>query len=245
MTSRRRRKKENAIQDPKTIPEGVVNMPEGAVLADQSQQVPNNSYGPPITYYVGIEFTCCDCKAEETWTAAQQKWYYEVAKGSLYATAIRCRPCRRNIREEQERLHERSHSGSDGNLHSFNSPSRLLNGIRKAIEPSILASGFRFDGRNKQRSQIYLYLDYSRADALLRVCFDMRGSHSRGLTVELLRQSDEEAIVTVASVDVADLALFRPPNDRFVFQRRIDGFVKTVHHFFEALAVATANPLDQ
>ncbi|MCA9221639.1 MAG: zinc-ribbon domain containing protein, partial [Planctomycetales bacterium] len=30
----------------------------------------------------------------QVWSAQQQKWYYEVAKGSLYATAIRCRECR-------------------------------------------------------------------------------------------------------------------------------------------------------
>ncbi|MCA9203194.1 MAG: zinc-ribbon domain containing protein [Planctomycetales bacterium] len=37
---------------------------------------------------------CVDCGKSQVWSAQQQKWYYEVAKGSLYATAIRCRECR-------------------------------------------------------------------------------------------------------------------------------------------------------
>lgn len=74
-------------------------VPAGAVLADPAQQVPNRSYSPPPTYYVDLEFTCCDCGRDEVWTAKQQKWYYEVAKGSLFATAIRCRDCRNKLNE--------------------------------------------------------------------------------------------------------------------------------------------------
>lgn len=73
--------------------------PPGAVAADRSQQVPWNSYGPAPEYYVDKPFTCVDCGAEQVWTAAQQKWYYEVAKGPLYATAIRCRTCRQKRRQ--------------------------------------------------------------------------------------------------------------------------------------------------
>jgi len=58
------------------------------------QQVPNNSYSPPPTVYLDREFTCIDCGRREVWTAEQQKWWYEVAKGTLYSTAIRCRDCR-------------------------------------------------------------------------------------------------------------------------------------------------------
>src|SRR5262245_34185151 len=67
-------------------------IPEGAVVADLSQQATNNSYGPP-TYYVDQPFQCVDCGKEEVWTASQQKWYFEVAKGSIYGRAIRCRAC--------------------------------------------------------------------------------------------------------------------------------------------------------
>lgn len=64
------------------------------ILADLSKQAPNNSYGPP-TEYRDTEFTCEDCGKEECWTAKQQQWWYEVAKGPINARAIRCRDCRR------------------------------------------------------------------------------------------------------------------------------------------------------
>jgi len=34
------------------------------------------------------------------WTGTQQKWWYEVAKGFVYATAVRCRVCRRKKQEQ-------------------------------------------------------------------------------------------------------------------------------------------------
>jgi hypothetical protein len=54
-------------------------------------------------YYKDLEFRCRDCGSLEVWTAKQQKWWYEEAKGHLDSTAIRCRPCRR---KEQERKKE-------------------------------------------------------------------------------------------------------------------------------------------
>ena len=73
---------------------------------------PNNSYGAPDFvyrgYYVDRPFRCVDCGKEEVWTGAQQKWWYEVAKGFAYSTAIRCRLCRRKKRQrsaESRRVH--------------------------------------------------------------------------------------------------------------------------------------------
>ena len=79
-------------------------IPRDAIAADLSEQAPNNSYGPPL-YYVDYEFTCVDCGCVQVWTAAQQQWWYEVAKGSIYAGAKRCRPCRaaRRAQAEQNR----------------------------------------------------------------------------------------------------------------------------------------------
>lgn len=73
------------------IPE---DMPSGAVLADVSQQRPRYSPGGSPRWYVDRGFTCRDCGRKQVWTAAQQKWWYEVAKGSPDSKAIRCRPCR-------------------------------------------------------------------------------------------------------------------------------------------------------
>jgi Probable zinc-ribbon domain len=45
-------------------------------------------------FFEDIEFRCQDCGAEQVWTAADQKWWFEVAGGSLYSRAVRCAACR-------------------------------------------------------------------------------------------------------------------------------------------------------
>jgi hypothetical protein len=77
------------------------DIPPGAIPADLSKQAKNNSYDPPH-FYVDQPFRCVDCGKEEIWTASRQKWYYEVAKGSIYGRAVRCRPCRQKHRHEIE-----------------------------------------------------------------------------------------------------------------------------------------------
>ncbi len=73
---------------------------------------PHNSYGFPDYvergYYLDKPFTCKDCGKQEVWTATQQKWWYESAKGGVWTTATRCRLCRRRERErrnEARRVH--------------------------------------------------------------------------------------------------------------------------------------------
>ena len=78
-------------------------LPPGAIAADTSQQVQIYTYGSPKTFYVDVAFRCQDCGVDEVWTAKQQKWFYEVAKGPLHATAVRCRDCR-NKRKDQKEL---------------------------------------------------------------------------------------------------------------------------------------------
>ncbi|MFO0942672.1 MAG: zinc-ribbon domain containing protein [Pirellulales bacterium] len=91
-------------------------MPSGAMPADASLQVPNNSYHPPPRWYVDKPFTCAKCGSEEVWTAEQQKWYYEVAKGTLFATAKHCRKCRNRIREVNDEQRRKSESGKKPTL---------------------------------------------------------------------------------------------------------------------------------
>src|SRR5687767_8462143 len=73
---------------------------------------PNNSYGVAdfVTrgFYADRPFRCKDCGKEEVWTATQQKWWYEVAKGFAWSTAVRCRACRRkeqSRRDDARRVH--------------------------------------------------------------------------------------------------------------------------------------------
>jgi hypothetical protein len=78
--------------------------PAGMELADQDVLARyNNTYGPLPAFYVDRAFTCRDCGIEEVWTAKQQKWWYEVAHGHIDSTAVRCRACRRALREQRER----------------------------------------------------------------------------------------------------------------------------------------------
>lgn len=50
-------------------------------------------------FYVDRPFRCKDCGKEEIWTATQQKWWYEVAKGNVRSHATQCHACRRKRRE--------------------------------------------------------------------------------------------------------------------------------------------------
>ena len=72
--------------------------PSKFVPVNDALLAPCNSYGVPDFvrrgYYIDLPFRCAGCGKEEIWTAGQQKWWYEVAKGSLDSKAIRCRPCR-------------------------------------------------------------------------------------------------------------------------------------------------------
>lgn len=81
---------------PPHMPPG--DAPPGAVPADRSKLAHINTYGSLPEFYVDHPFTCIDCGAAQVWTAAQQKWYYEEAKGHIWAVAQRCRPCRKRHR---------------------------------------------------------------------------------------------------------------------------------------------------
>ena len=81
-------------------PSAVPPPPRGSLPVDVSQLAPNNSYGSGLPrfaqhgYYVDQWYACVDCGKHEIWTAAQQKWWYETAKGYIDSIAIRCKPCR-------------------------------------------------------------------------------------------------------------------------------------------------------
>jgi hypothetical protein len=64
------------------------------IEADLTQQAASNSTTGGPLYYEDREITCKDCGRKEIWTARQQQWWYEVAKGAVYSRAVRCRACR-------------------------------------------------------------------------------------------------------------------------------------------------------
>ena len=86
-----------------------IERPISSVLADHKELAHNNTYGTLPLFYVDKAFTCKDCGKEEVWTAKQQKWWYEIAKGHIDSIAVRCRSCRKRERErkaEARRIHE-------------------------------------------------------------------------------------------------------------------------------------------
>lgn len=84
----------------------------GEVMTEPDKLAPSNSYDTPefVTRgtYQPVMFTCKTCGKVETWTAEQQKWWYETAKGGVFTTAVMCRPCRQKERarkKEARRVH--------------------------------------------------------------------------------------------------------------------------------------------
>ncbi|KFB67197.1 zinc-ribbon domain containing protein [Candidatus Accumulibacter vicinus] len=87
----------------------------GIVWCDATRLARRISYGVPAFiergYYVDIAFRCRDCGAECVWTAAQQKWWYEVAQGNIETRAVRCRPCRIKERERKSQARRMQQEG--------------------------------------------------------------------------------------------------------------------------------------
>lgn len=86
----------------------------GRAMVNPARLVPNYNYSsdePEFLkrgYYVDKSFACRDCGQAEIWTATQQKWWYESAKGGVHTQASRCRPCRYRERQrvaEARRVH--------------------------------------------------------------------------------------------------------------------------------------------
>jgi Probable zinc-ribbon domain len=79
--------------------------PHGTVPVNPASLSPNNSYGIPEfvkrRFYVDIPFICKDCGVPQIWTAQQQHWWYELAKGDIWTIAVLCRPCRIKERERK------------------------------------------------------------------------------------------------------------------------------------------------
>ncbi|MGJ3701650.1 zinc-ribbon domain containing protein [Variovorax sp. AFSI2.2] len=67
----------------------------GMAMADKSRLAHyNTTFGEVPDFYLDQAYTCRDCGSQEVWTAKQQKWWHEVAQGSVYSQAVRCRACR-------------------------------------------------------------------------------------------------------------------------------------------------------
>ena len=78
-------------REPKTPPN-----PAGAIPADPNKQ--DYGLGGPLPYYEDEERVCVQCQKPFTFTAKEQKYWYETLRFINYSTAIRCVLCRRRKR---------------------------------------------------------------------------------------------------------------------------------------------------
>ena len=73
-------------------------LPAGTAPVDTGRLRAYHSGGHPEFvrrgFYQDMYFHCIDCGVEGIWTAARQKWWYEVAGGELSSRARRCAACR-------------------------------------------------------------------------------------------------------------------------------------------------------
>jgi len=75
---------------------------------DASRLDMGNTYSCAPEFYEDRDFVCRDCGVPQTWTASQQKWWFEEAGGYFFAIAVRCRECRTNERERVAEARRRS-----------------------------------------------------------------------------------------------------------------------------------------
>jgi hypothetical protein len=101
-----RRAKRRTAADLEKAPRLLQRLTAGTAPVDKAKLAPANSYGEPEFarrgFYVDMAFACENCGREQVWTATQQKWWYEVAKGFIYSTAKLCRACRALVRAKKE-----------------------------------------------------------------------------------------------------------------------------------------------
>jgi len=200
--ARERRRREAALRD--------------AVLVDPTTLVSCNSPVPPDFvrrgYYLDVPFTCASCGSDEVWTASQQKWWYEVAKGSLYSGAKLCRTCRRDAR---------SHKGK---AHPLQNIRRWLGLIRNDLDADLRAADWcPVIGVGD------LYPDtltYDRDDALARLRWECE-AWSPALILER-RDARNAPFKTLVHVDVSTYNMTHEE-----LQRRFDGVLTAVRRELE------------
>ncbi len=191
---------------------GAPAQPSGRIPADLSKQAPNNSYSPPL-FYEDRPFVCVDCGKAEVWTAKQQQWWYEVAKGSIYSGANRCRACRRKSRAKRK---DRSPADHQPIRHI----GTLMKLVRAEIEPAILAAGFVFEERNKPRQPgERAWIDYNRNGSVFSIAFEREPR----LVAELLDETGKCRIVAVTEFDA--------PRTRADIMATIKAFASAVSEF--------------
>lgn len=92
-------------------------IPDWAIPVNPSEVVYHSMFMTLPLFYIDKEFVCIECGANEVWTARQQKWWYEIAKGNFETTAVRCRECRDRRKREKELQKEHMKKMADKKPH--------------------------------------------------------------------------------------------------------------------------------
>ena len=77
------------------------DIPPHAIPVDPDKTLLAATWSPTV-YYEDIHFTCCDCGADECWTADSQMRYFEEKKAGIYNYPKRCYACRQKERISKE-----------------------------------------------------------------------------------------------------------------------------------------------
>lgn len=92
------------IPDPAFRPK----MPSHAVPGDPSKQDFCSAHHLPKYFYVDEEKICVQCGQHFTFTAHEQKFWYETLRFNFRSTAIRCQQCRQQRRNGRALQHQLS-----------------------------------------------------------------------------------------------------------------------------------------
>jgi len=76
-------------------------VPTGAVPGDVSRQQYCAAHHVPKYFYVDEARTCVQCRETFTFSAKEQKFWYETLQFNLASSAIRCRSCRKQRQTER------------------------------------------------------------------------------------------------------------------------------------------------
>lgn len=162
-------------------------------------------------YYVDVQFVCCDCDREQIWTAEQQKWYYEVAKGSLYSKAVRCLDCRR----------KRTELYSQGDPHPVKRLGTLMKRLLKEIGPTLAAVGFNRDSQIAPLAGDRGILEFSRPDEIVVINYQ-RPDGSPRLVAESFSEAGGYVLLSCVDLNPKTNVLDAIGAIRFAIEQRFN-----------------------
>ncbi len=201
------------------------------IPVDPTKLAPKSTYNPPefLTrgYYLDYAFNCRSCGVPQLWTAAQQQWWYEVAKGDIFSTASQCRACRQADREKKALELARAADLRKAELFTPNSHCRqFLAKVAVEIAPDLNAAGFSPLARITHRAGRAVATEATRFDGLFSLSWCLRYAR---MTAERLSNFPEIRVQEIA------IAEFVGCKDRADQDQQLPPFIASVRIFLADL----------